>query len=150
MNKLIIKKDMIGKVIIAEKDYVVYKRVNQNGFVSNNRGIAVLLIPKGSKIVIPIDYNSKKRFKKKLRCNLAICLYIIPFIRNWNGKERKYDLSFQGLPSEKQVFKSIHKPRFKYKQGKVLKPYHPLSENTSGPCHSGIHFFTDVKEAERY
>jgi hypothetical protein len=130
--KLKITKEMIGKCITTTKDYIVYKKVGG--------GIAQLLIPAGARIVVPHDYNRTGMLSsRKLRADKAVCLMIVPY--TYSEKYKAIDKSF---------YVSRHDYSFTYKIGKKLKPKLDFSSDVINACRSGIHFFTSIRDAERY
>ncbi len=148
MKQLKIKKSQAGTVITTTEDYVVYKKVN--GYTSYMKseqidGIAILCIPKGSKIVVPSSFKLNDSLHyKKLRCNHAFCLGIVPI---------KYvqlsSVEYQYLDDEFK-YRSRHSRTFKYEQGKYLVPTRQFNDNFRKTCKAGIHFFENVEDAEKY
>jgi hypothetical protein len=149
MKQLKIKKSQAGSVITTTEDYVVYKKVI--GSTSNMinkciNGIAILWIPKGSKIVVSVSYRINNDLsKRKLRCNRAICLGIVPYIFNYGNDT----VTYQQL-DDKFKYRSTHSMIYKYEQGKYLVPTRPFNDNIFTFCKAGIHFFETVKDAENY
>jgi hypothetical protein len=126
-----------GQVIEARTDFIVYKRVRN--------GIAQLLIPKGTKIVVPTKYREyTARSFRKLRAEKAIVLCIVP--RYYVGMRQKY----QTILDPSESFDSRHDLRFKYIMGKTVKPRKKFSKDITDACKSGIHFFESLKDAENY
>jgi hypothetical protein len=136
-----VTKDMIGTCITTTEDYLVYKKVKCSRGFSTLRGIAVLLIPTGSKIVIPNSYflKSTNVHSRKLRTNRAICMGILPF------ENRRYQMM-----TDKDKFYSIHDWSYKYHAGKLLRPSCKFEDDTSNACKSGIHFLETEKLAKKY
>lgn len=132
-----IKKSDIGKVITTRKDYIVYKVLQG--------GIAQLLIPKGTRIVVNEHYGNYNKlmgtYAKKLRSNKAIVLAIIPAYMTLAGKK------YVEIYSADKVFVSKYDYNFEYRMGKIVIPNY-FNSNPKDDCGSGIHFFATLEEAE--
>lgn len=138
LHPLVIEKKHKGKCFKTTKDHIVYKHV----FGTPYNGIAILVIPKGSRIVCVDNYNQYRQVKnRKLRTERAYCIGIIPYC----GYTGNYE-SF----SKNERFYSMKHPDFKYKIGDELKPTMDFCDRVYDACRPGIHFFASLKDAQQY
>lgn len=144
MSKLVIKKEMKGRFITLEKDYLVYKAVKG--------AIVQLLLPAGTKVNVPRNYNQNQNFRlRKLRADQAVVMAIIPreyFPKHLTRKLGGYE--YETLQKVDHKFASKWSRTFYYQMGKLVKPVREFNTMTHNPCASGIHFFVDLIDAERW
>jgi hypothetical protein len=133
---------MLDKPIDGYKkvDCVVeYKKIGLAESIKPERQIkqciASLKIPKGATVIRPcskIDYTSSK-----LRTNTYEVLDIVP------------NFYYDNVIGEKVVeASSIYSPTYKYEKGKTYKEV--LDPREYEQCTSGLHFFLDEVDANRY
>ena len=88
------------------------------------------------KLKIPADAKRSSATTRKCRCDKAVVLAYESF----NGEE---------INKEAPIF-SMYDNNFTYKVGDTIRPKEPFNNNRFAECASGIHFFIDRVEAERY
>ena len=89
------------------------------------------------KLEIPNDAKRSSATTRKCRCDKAVVL-------------AAYDLlSGEEINKETFIF-SVYDDSFIYKVGDMIRPKEPFNDNRFIECASGIHFFIDRREAERY
>ena len=89
------------------------------------------------KLGIPNDAKRSSATTTKCRCDKAVVL-------------AAYDLySGEEINKETSIF-SIYDDSFIYKVGDTIRPTEPFNDDRFMECASGIHFFIDRIEAERY
>lgn len=134
------------KFIVLKKDYIVYKAVRD--------AILQLLLPKGTVICVPRDYNRGESIYptfRKLRANQAFVLAALPMT-----KTRDLSMNYvwhrvaQSIVHPNFVFRSKWSIRFTYKVGKLVKPHNGFNKLSTRACSSGIHFFVNPADAEAW
>ena len=89
------------------------------------------------KLGIPNDAKRSSATTSKCRCDKAVVLAAYDFI---SGEE---------INKETPIF-SVYDDSFIYKVGDTIRPTEPFNDDRFIECASGIHFFIDRGEAERY
>jgi hypothetical protein len=147
MKEMVIRPKQRGKFITLRKEEYVYKRVQH--------AIVQLLLPAGTVVAVPTDYSVTRGLNKaKLRANQAIVLAIIPFSNEYDYDRRKKSVNYYEIKDVEEEFRSkrLGSPShpFMYKIGARVVPQFKFFSKHTGPCHSGIHFFTQLKHAENW
>lgn len=132
-----------GKFHTLKKDVLVYKTVSG--------AIVQLLLPKGTKISVPRDYNQNGKYiRRKLRADQAVVMAIIPFAKvHVLGSSEKVK-QYQTLDKINKKYSSKWNFMFHYQMGRLVKPANGFCSISTLACRSGIHFFLDLKDAERW
>lgn len=147
MQHLKIKSSDRCKFIVLKKDYIVYKAV---------RGAIVqLLLPAGTTISVPRDYDlgTKYHHRRKLRADQAVVLAIIPrgVVYRPSPTGAKPTKLYLPLEDVNKAYESKWKSSFKYRMGELVKPKGKgFNMKSNQACKAGIHFFTNVEDAERW
>ena len=142
MKKLKITRKSRGSFIKLEDDFIVYKAVRG--------GIAQLLLPKGTTVSVPVDYNSNGNHSRKLRADQAVVLMIMPIVVECFPNSYRTIKVYGNIVDAGDTYGSKWSISFKYKAGKLIKPKNGFHRQDNRPCKPGIHFFTNFKDAERW
>ena len=89
------------------------------------------------KLKITADAKRSSATTRKCRCDKAVVLAAYEY---FNGEE---------INKETPIF-SMYDNNFTYKVGDTIRPKEPFNDDRFMECASGIHFFIDRVEAERY